>query len=37
MRQMQRVADAMQAGDANRAAIEARAAGRIARYMLTLK
>lgn len=34
-KQMQRVADAMQAGDADRAAIEARIAGRIAQRVLT--
>lgn len=34
-KQMQRVADAMQAGDADRAGIEARVAGRIAERMLT--
>lgn len=32
---MQRVADAMQAGDADRAGVEARVAGRIAHRMLT--
>lgn len=35
--QMQRVADAMQAGDADRAGAEARVAGRIAQRMLTRK
>jgi len=35
--QMQRVADAMQAGDPDRAGAEARVAGRIAQRMLTTK